>query len=81
MRFLRFVNEKSSALFDVCYAYRKVTITIATFVAVVGLYAFSFLGTEFLPSIILSILVTGAASLVPVRIATSVDPAIVLRGE
>ncbi len=32
-------------------------------------------------SIILSILVTGAASLVPVRIATSVDPAIVLRGE
>lgn len=30
-RFLRFVNEKSSALFDVCYAYRKVTITIATF--------------------------------------------------
>ena len=33
-RFLRFVNEKSSALFDVCYAYRKVTITIATFVAI-----------------------------------------------
>ena len=50
-RFLRFVNEKSSALFDVCYAYRKVTITIATFVAVVGLYAFSFLGTEFLPQL------------------------------
>ena len=35
-RFLRFVNEKSSALFDVCYAYRKVTITIATLVAVWG---------------------------------------------
>ena len=50
-RFLRFVNEKSSALFDVCYAYRKVTITIATLVAVVGLYAFSFLGTEFLPQL------------------------------
>ena len=50
-RFLRFVNEKSSALFDVCYAYRKVTITIATFVAGVGLYAFSFLGTEFLPQL------------------------------
>ena len=32
-------------------------------------------------SIVLSIVVTGAASLVPVRIATSVDPAIVLRGE
>lgn len=32
-------------------------------------------------SIVLSILVTGAASLIPVRIATAVDPAIVLRGE
>ena len=32
-------------------------------------------------SIALSILVTGVASLIPVRIATAVDPAIVLRGE
>ena len=32
-------------------------------------------------SIVLSVLVTGAASLIPVRIATAVDPAIVLRGE
>ena len=32
-------------------------------------------------SIVLSVLVTGLASLIPVRIATSVDPAIVLRGE
>lgn len=32
-------------------------------------------------SIFLSILVTGVASLIPVRIATNVDPAIVLRGE
>lgn len=32
-------------------------------------------------SIVLSILVTGVASLIPVRIATAVDPAIVLRGE
>ena len=32
-------------------------------------------------SIILSIFVTGAASLIPVKIATKVDPAIVLRGE
>ena len=43
-------------------------------------------GIEFSPmiavfSLILSIVVTGLASLVPVRIATSVDPAIVLRGE
>ena len=32
-------------------------------------------------SVVLSIAVTGAASLIPVRIATAVDPAIVLRGE
>lgn len=32
-------------------------------------------------SVVLSILVTGLASLIPVRIATRVDPAIVLRGE
>lgn len=32
-------------------------------------------------SIVLSIIVTGVASMIPVRIATSVDPAIVLRGE
>ncbi len=32
-------------------------------------------------SVALSILVTGVASLIPVRIATNVDPAIVLRGE
>ncbi|MBQ9364393.1 MAG: ABC transporter permease [Schwartzia sp.] len=43
-------------------------------------------GIEFSPviavfSLVLSVVVTGLASLVPVRIATSVDPAIVLRGE
>ena len=43
-------------------------------------------GIDFSPSIavfsvLLSIFVTGAASLLPVRIATGVDPAIVLRGE
>lgn len=32
-------------------------------------------------SIVMSVIVTGAASLIPVKIATSVDPAIVLRGE
>ena len=32
-------------------------------------------------AIALSIIVTGVASLIPVRIATNVDPAIVLRGE
>ena len=32
-------------------------------------------------SIVLSIIVTGVASLIPVRIATAVDPAVVLRGE
>lgn len=43
-------------------------------------------GIEFSPliavfSLILSIIITGLASLIPVRIATRVDPAIVLRGE
>lgn len=43
-------------------------------------------GLEFSPliallSLLLSIVITGLASLIPVRIATSVDPAIVLRGE
>ena len=32
-------------------------------------------------SIVMSVIVTGAASLIPVKIATGVDPAIVLRGE
>ena len=32
-------------------------------------------------AVVLSVIVTGVASLIPVRIATSVDPAIVLRGE
>ena len=43
-------------------------------------------GIEFSPliavfSLVLSIIITGLASLIPVRIATGVDPAIVLRGE
>ena len=43
-------------------------------------------GIDFSPmiavfSLVLSVVVTGLASLVPVRIATGVDPAIVLRGE
>ncbi|MFC2337401.1 MAG: ABC transporter permease [Negativicutes bacterium] len=43
-------------------------------------------GIEFSPliavvSLVMSIIITGLASLVPVRIATQVDPAIVLRGE
>ena len=43
-------------------------------------------GIEFSPTIVvvalvMSILVTGLASLLPVRIATNVDPAIILRGE
>lgn len=43
-------------------------------------------GLEFSPliavvSLLLSVVITGLASLIPVRIATNVDPAIVLRGE
>lgn len=50
-KFVRFINEKSSALFEKCYRHSKLTIGIATFVAVAGLYSFSFLGTEFLPQL------------------------------
>lgn len=50
-KFVRFINEKASSLFDKCYRHSKLTIGIATLVAVMGLYSFSFLGTEFLPQL------------------------------
>lgn len=55
------------------------------FAQMVSLHVFS-RTIEFAPSIalfsiILSIVITGIASLIPVRIATNVEPAIVLRGE
>jgi len=50
-RFLRFVNEKSAALFDSFYAHKKLTITISSLAAIIGLWLFTFLGTEFLPQL------------------------------
>ena len=50
-RFVHFINTKCSALFDLFYAHRKLTIGLATVIAGVGLWLFSFLGTEFLPQL------------------------------
>ena len=50
-RFVHFINVKCSALFDLFYAHRKLTIGMATVIAGVGLWLFSFLGTEFLPQL------------------------------
>ena len=50
-RFVRFVNRKCTAFFDLFYAHRKLTIGLATVIAGVGLWLFSFLGTEFLPQL------------------------------
>ena len=49
--FVRFNNEKASALFNKCYAHRKLSIGLASIVAVVGLWMFTLLGTEFLPQL------------------------------
>lgn len=49
--FVRFINEKATALFNKCYAHRKLTISIASMVAIVGLWMFTWLGTEFLPQL------------------------------
>ncbi len=49
--FVRFINEKAGALFDKCYAHRRLSIGLASVVAVVGLWMFSLLGTEFLPQL------------------------------
>ena len=49
--FVRFINEKASALFNKCYAHRKLSIGLASIVAVVGLWMFTLLGTEFLPQL------------------------------
>ena len=50
-RFVRFINAKCTALFDLFYVHRKLTIGLATVIAGVGLWLFSFLGTEFLPQL------------------------------
>ena len=50
-RFVHFINTRCTALFDTFYAHRKLTVGLATVIAGVGLWLFSFLGTEFLPQL------------------------------
>ena len=49
--FVRFINDKATALFSRCHAHRKLSIVVASIVAVVGLGMFTLLGTEFLPQL------------------------------
>ena len=49
--FVRFVNEKATSFFNKCYDHRKLTIGLASIVAVIGLWMFTWLGTEFLPQL------------------------------
>lgn len=49
--FVRFINGKSVAFFDKCHASRKMSVGIASIVAVGGLWMFTLLGTEFLPQL------------------------------
>ena len=49
--FVRFINDKATALFSRCHAHRTLSIGVATVVAVVGLGMFTLLGTEFLPQL------------------------------
>ena len=50
-RFVHFINVHSMSFFDRCYRHRKVTIISACVAAVIGLFMFSFLGSEFLPEL------------------------------
>ena len=50
-RFVRFINEKASAFFEKCYTHRKITIGLASILAISGLWCFTLLGTEFLPQL------------------------------
>lgn len=49
--FVRFINDKATALFSRCHAHRTLSIGVASIVAVVGLGMFTLLGTEFLPQL------------------------------
>lgn len=49
--FVRFIHSGATRIFEVCYAYRKLSIILASIVAVVGLWMFTLLGSEFLPQL------------------------------
>lgn len=46
-----FIREKSSALFAIFHAHRKLSIGLASLVGGAGLFLYSFLGMEFLPQL------------------------------
>lgn len=41
----------ATGLFDRCHAHKRMTVTVTTAVAAVGLWCFTLLGTEFLPQL------------------------------
>lgn len=49
--FLAWVNRVSIGIFDRCHTHKKMTIGIASFIAAVGLWSFTLLGSEFLPQL------------------------------
>lgn len=49
--FLAWVNRMATGLFDRCHVHKRMTVTMTTAVAAVGLWCFTLLGTEFLPQL------------------------------
>lgn len=49
--FLNAVNKYASSVFDYCHQFKKRVIVSSTIIAVVGLWSFTWLGTEFLPQL------------------------------
>lgn len=49
--FLRFITDRSLALFNLCHRFKKTALTITVGVVVFGLFLFKFLGSEFLPQL------------------------------
>lgn len=50
-KFVKLITDKASIFFDKCYKHKKISIGTATIFTVVGLWLFTFLGTEFLPQL------------------------------
>ncbi len=49
--FLEFITSKSLLFFKFCYKFKKVALIASASIVVIGLFMFSFLGTEFLPQL------------------------------
>ena len=50
-KFVKLITDKASIFFNKCYKHKKISIGTATIFTVVGLWLFTFLGTEFLPQL------------------------------